>query len=104
MAIVKIMYWKDIPCSVRAEEGRRKRVTAKLPDLYMTVIDAVAMKEGLTAAEEYQNGFVWGQPEERPGTVEEAAAAALTEVLAKYPPTWLISRAQQAGAMVDETG
>ena len=42
MATVKIMYWKDIPCSVRAEEGRRNRVIRKLPDVYMAVVDAVA--------------------------------------------------------------
>jgi hypothetical protein len=102
MAIVKIMYWKDIPCSVRAEEGRRNRVTRKLPDIYMAVVDAVAMKEGLTGSDEYQNAFWWGEPEERSGTVEEAADALLAELLARYPKSWLISRAQQAGATADE--
>lgn len=98
MAIVKIMYWKDIPCSVRAEEGRRNRVTRKLPDIYMAVIDAVAMKDGLVGSDEYQNGFWWGEAEERLGTVEEAADAVVAEVLAKYPESWLIARSRQASA------
>jgi hypothetical protein len=50
MAIVKVMYWQDIPCSVRAQLGRRDRVTRKLPDIYLAVIDAVAMKDGLVDA------------------------------------------------------
>ena len=98
MTIVKIMYWKDIPCSVRAEEGRRNRVTRKLPDIYMSVIDAVAMKEGLSGAEAYQDAFWWGEAEERPGSLEEAADAVVAEVLAQYPRSWLIERSQQAGA------
>ena len=57
MATVKIMFWKDIPCSIRAEAGRRNRVTRKLPDIYMSVVDAVAMKEGTVGSDEYQDAF-----------------------------------------------
>ena len=102
MAIVKIMYWKDIPCSVRAEEGRRNRVTRKLPDIYMSVIDAVAMKEGAVGADEYQAAFQYGEPEDRPGTLEEAADAVVAEILAKYPKSWLLERSKQAGASLDD--
>jgi hypothetical protein len=95
------MYWKDIPCSVRAEEGRRNRVTRKLPDIYMSVIDAVAMKEGLTGADEYQAAFWWGEAVERPGSLEEAADAAVAEILAQYPRAWLTERSRQAGVALD---
>lgn len=97
MAKVKIMYWKDIPCSVRAEEGRRNRVTRKLPDMYMAVVDAVAMKEGTVGSDEYQAAFWWGEAEEREGAPEEVADAVLEEVLAKYPKSWLVERSKQAG-------
>jgi len=98
MVIVKIMYWKDIPCSVRVQEGRRNRVTRKLPDIYMSVVDAVAMREGLVGADEYQNAFQWGEPEEREGTLEEVADAVVEEIVAKYPESWLIQRGKQAGS------
>ena len=97
MAIVKVMYWKDIPCSVRAEEGRRNRVVRQLPEIYMTVIDAVAMKEGTVGADEYQAAFHWGEPEERVGELETLAEAKVEEVLAQYPKEWLLQRGKQAG-------
>ncbi len=98
MAIVKIMFWKDIPCSVRVEEGRRNRVIRKLPDMYMAVVDAVAMKEGTVGSDEYQAAFHWAEPEERQGALEEIADAVVAEVLAKYPKEWLVSRSRQVGA------
>jgi hypothetical protein len=97
MATVKIMYWKDIPCSVRAQEGRRNRITRKLPDMYMAVVDAVAMKEGLVDADDYQAAFRWGDSEERDGSPEEVADAVVAEVMARYPKAWLVERSKQAG-------
>ena len=102
MATVKVMYWRDIPCSVRAEQGRRNRVTRKLPDIYMSVIDAVAMKDGLVDADDYQAAFRWGESEDREGSPEEVADAVVEEVLAKYPKAWLIERGKQAGADLDQ--
>jgi len=97
MAIVKVMYWKDIPCSVRAEAGRRNRATHKLPDIYMATVDAVAMKEGTVGSDEYQDAFYWGEAEERPGTPEEVAEAMVAEIVAKYPKSWLVARSKQSG-------
>jgi hypothetical protein len=97
MPTVKIMYWKDIPCSVRVEEGRRNRVIRKLPDIYMQVVDAVAMKEGTVGSDEYQAAFRWGEPEERPGELEVIAEAVVEEILVQYPKSWLIERGKRAG-------
>ena len=102
MPTVKIMYWKDIPCSIRVEEGRRNRVIRKLPDIYMRVIDAVAMKEGTIGSDDYQAAFQWGEPEERPGDPETLADAMVEEVLARYPQAWLISRGKRAGLSEEE--
>ena len=101
MATVKVMYWKDIPCSVRAQEGRRNRVTRKLPDIYMDVVDAVAMKAGLTEADDYQAAFQWGLEEEREGSPEAVADAMVAEILAKYPESWLLERGKRAGVTID---
>lgn len=96
MPQVRVMYWKDIPCSVRAEAGRRQRVSRPLPDMYMAVVDAVAMKEGTVGSDEYQAAFHWGEPEERDGTLEEIAEAKIQELLAQYPKSWLVERGQRA--------
>lgn len=97
------MYWQDIPCTVRAEAGRRQRVSRQLPDIYMAVIDAIAMKEGLIGSDEYQNQFHWGEAQERSGSPEEVADAVVVEVLANYPKAWLVERGKQAGAAIDES-
>ena len=96
MAKVRVMYWKDIPCSVRAQEGRRDRVTRKLPDMYMATVDSVAMKEGTVGSDDYQAAFRWSEPEERDGAPEEVADAMVEEILAKYSKTWLVERTKQA--------
>ncbi len=104
MTTVRIMYWKDIPCSIRAEAGRRNRVTRKLPDIYMAIVDAVAMKDGTVGSEEYQAAFHWTEPEEREGTPEEVAETVAVEVQSRYPREWLLERARQAGIAPDSIG
>lgn len=98
MPTVKVMYWKDIPCSVRAEAGRRQRVTRPLPDVYMAVVDAVAMKEGLVESDAYQDAFHWGEAETCDGTLEDIADAKVAQLVADYPKAWLVERGQTAGS------
>jgi hypothetical protein len=97
VAKLKIMYWKDIPCSIMATEKGEKSARRQLPEIYMTFVDTVAMKEGTTSAEDYQAAFRWGEIEERPGTPDEVADAGLAEVLEKYPRAWLMQRSRAAG-------
>jgi len=84
MAQVRIMYWKDIPYGVRAsDEGGR--VSRQLPPEFQEAVDAAAMAEGATSQEDYQAGFSWGPPQERPGPPAAAADAVAAEIVAAYP-------------------
>jgi hypothetical protein len=94
MAKVQIYYWQDIPYGVRARDGA-DRVTKQLPKAFEATVDAAAMAEGKTSSEDYQAGFVWGDPEERPGTAEEAAQAVVDEIVAAYPPGRLAQLARR---------
>jgi len=85
MAQVRIMFWKDIPYAVRATEGQT-RASRQLPAAFQETVDEAAMVEGATDAADYQAGFTWGAPEERPGTVEAVADAVVAEIVASYPP------------------
>jgi len=85
MAQVRIMYWRDIPYGVRASDGSGGRVSRQLPPSFQESVDAAAMNEGATSAEDYQAGFTWGPAEERPGTAAEAADAVVAEIVAAYP-------------------
>jgi hypothetical protein len=84
VARVKIMYWREIPFGVRAQD-ESGQVTRQLPDAFQEAIDAAAMVAGATAAEDYQAGFRWGPAEERPGTAAEAADAVVAVIVAEYP-------------------
>ena len=84
MAQVKIMYWKEIPYGVRANDGARQ-VTRQLPPAFQEAVDAAAMADGDTDAGAYQAGFRWAPAQERAGAVEAAADAAVAEIVAAYP-------------------
>jgi len=79
------MYWKEIPYGVRASDEAGGRTSRQLPPEFQEAVDAAAMAEGATSAEDYQAGFTWGTPDERPGTAAAAADAVVAEIVAAYP-------------------
>src|SRR5262245_30046321 len=93
VARVRIMYWKQIPYGVRAQD-ESGQVTRPLPPAFQEAIDSLAMLIGATAAEDYQAGFRWGPTEERPGGAAEAADAMVAVTVAEYPGTRLKSMAR----------
>jgi len=96
MAQVRIMYWKDIPYGVRATDEAGARVSRQLPPEFQEAVDAAAMTECATSAEDYQAGFKWGNPDERPGTAAAAADAVVAELVSAYPRERLSKMAGRA--------
>jgi ferric-dicitrate binding protein FerR (iron transport regulator) len=88
MARVRIMYWKEIPYGVRAQDDTGQ-VTRQLPPEFQEAIDTAAMQSGETSAEDYQAQFRWGAAEERPGAAAEAADAVVASIVAAYPASRL---------------
>ena len=83
MAKYKILYWKEIPTQIKAEDDFDD-VTLMLDDRFMALIDAQAMKEGLRDTDSFLAQWHWSEEEEREGTAEEVAAALKAELEAKY--------------------
>ncbi len=94
MARYQIMYWKDIPAQVKAEDetGVDK---AKLPDRFSEAVDAAAMAEGSTDGDAYMAGWNWGPAQERAGTPREVVAAVVAELEQSYPKDRLIAMIRQ---------
>jgi Virulence factor len=88
MARVRIMYWKDIPYAVRAQDEKGP-ASRPLPEAFQEAIDAVAMRTGETSAEQYQAGFRWGPTEERDGDAVTVADAVVGEIIAAWPDSRL---------------
>jgi hypothetical protein len=84
MAQVRVMYWREIPYAVRATDAAG-RASRQLPQAFAEAVDAAAMAADATSQEDYQAGFIWGPPEERPGSAAEVADAVVAEIVAAYP-------------------
>jgi hypothetical protein len=97
MAMVRILYWRDIPYGVRASDDDGGRVSRQLPAEFQEAVDAAAMAEGATSQDDYQAGFSWGPPEERPGPAVAAADAVVAEIVAAYPPERLVGLSGRRG-------
>ena len=83
MATYRVVFWKSIPSLVEAQEGGR---TARVPlsQRFQDLIDAVAMRQGVTEAEAYLQGWQQGPTSDRPGPAERVAEAIAAELEASF--------------------
>ena len=79
MASLTVIYWRDIPAQVVAEEGRgRKRQQAKveLPRRFALAIDEAAMRDGADSTDDYLAEWRKSEPEAIEGDLQQAAETA----------------------------
>jgi len=84
MARYRILAWKDIPASVEATDGG-ETVRAPLSPRFQELIDALAMREGVSESDAYLEGWAQGPEIERPGSAAAVAAAVAAECEARFP-------------------
>ena len=72
MTRVRVMYWKEIPVQVQAEDSNG-RVSRQLDDRFQKAADAVAMKDGSEGTDEYLDAWEFGPYEETDGSATEMA-------------------------------
>lgn len=80
MATYKILYWQEIPVQIKAD-GDGESVKLQISDNVMTVVDAVAMKQGMINSDDYLEQWHWTEPAERPGSAQEVAQALQQELI-----------------------
>lgn len=66
MAQYQILYWRNIPAQVRVFDGRRP-LSRQLPARFQTMIDKVAMDEGLAGTDDYLALWQWTEKQDRDG-------------------------------------
>jgi uncharacterized protein (DUF427 family) len=79
VATYKILFWKEIPTQIRVED-ESDTVTVMLDDRFMALVDAQAMKEGLTETDAFLDAWHWSEEEEREGSAHEVAEALKAEI------------------------
>lgn len=72
MARVRVMYWKEIPVQVQAEDDEG-RVSRQLDDRFQKAVDAVAMRDGSEGTDDYLDAWEFGSYEEMDGSATEMA-------------------------------
>ena len=84
MARVRVMYWKEIPVQVKAEDESGE-VSRPLDDRFQQAVDAVSMFDGSSGSDEYLMGFEWGAYSEVEGSADEAATAEAERINNELP-------------------
>jgi hypothetical protein len=83
VATYRVLYWKAIPALVEAEESG-ETVRIPLSQRFQDLIDALAMRQGLTESQAYLDGWQPGSPSERPGSARSVAEAVAGEIEATF--------------------
>ena len=88
MANLRIMYWKEIPIQVQAEDDS-DIISKQLDDRFQQGVDAIAMEDGSAGTDDYLLGWEWGEYTVVDGTAEEAAQATANHINDSMPPDFV---------------
>lgn len=104
MARVRVMYWKEIPVQVQAED-ENGRVSRQLEDRFQQAVDAIAMKDGSEGTDEYLDAWSFGPYAESEGTADDVADQ-LAVKLQGMPTNFLkrVINMQEDGTRVPKPG
>ena len=84
MATVRIMYWKEIPVQVQAEDAAG-RVSKPLDGRFQQGVDAISMFDGSSGTDGYLDAWEWGEPREIDGSAQEAADTEAERLNGAFP-------------------
>lgn len=83
MTRYRILSWKHIPSAIVVQsDGREAKI--QLPERFQKAIDAYAMVTGETDTQAYMAGWNKSDWIEREGSLEDVAAAVLSELETKF--------------------
>ena len=96
MTEFRLITWRDIPAQIklRDEDARKSQPLSRR---FSAAISAAALGAGLTASDEYLAMWRNGEWTAVSGSLEEAAAAVLTDIEAAYPPARLRALVRAGG-------
>ncbi len=100
MASITIIYWRDIPAQVVAEEGRgrnRRQAKIELPQRFSVAIDAAAMRDGADSTDDYLAEWRKSTPVPCADDLDTAAAELAAQLEADYPQTRVAKLVEMGG-------
>ena len=84
LAKVRIMYWKEIPVQVQAQDDSGT-VSRQLDPRFQEGVDAVAMFDGSVGTDDYLMAWEWGDFQELGGSAEDAADETAEKLNSRFP-------------------
>ena len=72
LAKIPVMYWKEIPLQLQAQDEHGV-VSTPLDQRFQDGVDAISMFDGSTEDDTYLMSWEWGEFSEVPGTAKEAS-------------------------------
>ena len=84
MAKVRIMYWKEIPVQVQAEDDSGV-VSRQLDDRFQQGVDAISMFDGSAGSDDYLMAWEWGEFAEAKGSAQEIAGRLADRINRSFP-------------------
>ena len=87
MARVRVMYWKEIPVQVQAEDANN-RVTRQLDERFQQAVDVIAMTDGSQGTDEYLEGWQFGPYFEHAESAADSAES-VAEKLEQIPENFV---------------
>ena len=87
MAKITIVYWRDIPAQIIAEQGRgrnRKQFKIELGKKFIVSIDSAAMRSGAEGSDDYLSDWRRSAPEEISDNLELEVNKLKKEIEEKY--------------------
>ena len=87
MANIIVLFWRDIPAQVIAEQGRgrnRKQAKVELDKRFSIAIDAAAMKSGADSSDDYLSDWRRSDPTNISENLHSEAEKLKSELEAKY--------------------
>ena len=84
MAKVRVMYWKEIPVQVQAEDDS-ETISMELEPRFQQAADAMSMIDGSAGSDEYLDGWTWGHHFEVSGNASQASKSHADMINSKMP-------------------
>ena len=99
MAKVRVMYWKEIPVQVQAQNDGGPPVGVALDARFQEGVDAIAMSDGSMGSDDYLMAWEWQDYGEVDGAAESAAEAVAARFNECFPADFVsrIRRMQAEG-------
>lgn len=105
VAKVRLMYWKEVPVQVQAEDAGGQ-VSKQLDERFQHGVDTISMFDGSSGNDEYLMAWEWGQFRDEEGSAEEVAGREVQRLNDGFPTDFVrrIRRLHSAGERDPQPG